>query len=191
MQSAQPVSRIKTLIPNGLTVFRLLTAGLLLVLCAVPASSSLLMAQVFAILGIASDKLDGTLARAWGAESDLGKRLESFADPLFGLAVGFYIYIQLDLPTVFVVAALVYIGIGTLGRILIALFTRELFYEKSQITRFGVGVTFVLLLMFLFQLPFREYVMWFMVVYGGIMCANYVRMEIQFIQQHRKTPPQK
>jgi len=46
-----------------------------------------------------TDMLDGFLARRWGVESKLGARLDSLADFVFVLAVGFKLFPWLKLPT--------------------------------------------------------------------------------------------
>ena len=46
-----------------------------------------------------TDMLDGFLARQWGVESKFGARLDSFADFVFVLAVGYKLFPYLKLPT--------------------------------------------------------------------------------------------
>lgn len=46
-----------------------------------------------------TDMLDGFLARRWGVESKFGARLDSLADFVFVLAVGFKLFPWLKLPT--------------------------------------------------------------------------------------------
>ena len=45
-----------------------------------------------------TDMLDGFLARRWGVESKFGARLDSLADFVFVLAVGYKLYPWLNLP---------------------------------------------------------------------------------------------
>ena len=47
-----------------------------------------------------TDMLDGFLARRWGVESKFGARLDSLADFVFILAVGYKFFPYLKLPTV-------------------------------------------------------------------------------------------
>ena len=47
-----------------------------------------------------TDMLDGFLARQWGVESKFGARLDSLADFVFVLAVGYKLYPWLKLPAV-------------------------------------------------------------------------------------------
>ena len=46
-----------------------------------------------------TDMLDGFLARRWGVESQFGARLDSLADLVFVLAVGYKLFPYLKLPT--------------------------------------------------------------------------------------------
>ena len=46
-----------------------------------------------------TDMLDGILARRWGVESKFGARLDSLADFVFVLAVGYKLFPWLKLPT--------------------------------------------------------------------------------------------
>ena len=46
-----------------------------------------------------TDMLDGFLARRWGVESKFGARLDSLADFVFVIAVGYKLFPWLKLPT--------------------------------------------------------------------------------------------
>ena len=46
-----------------------------------------------------TDMLDGFLARRWGVESKIGARLDSLADFVFVLAVGYKLFPYMKLPT--------------------------------------------------------------------------------------------
>ena len=54
---------------------------------------------VLYVIGGTTDMLDGFLARRWGVESKFGDRLDSLADFVFVLAVGFKLFPLLKLPT--------------------------------------------------------------------------------------------
>ena len=53
---------------------------------------------IYLIAGL-TDMLDGFLARRWGVESKLGARLDSLADFVFVIAVGYKLFPWLKLPT--------------------------------------------------------------------------------------------
>ena len=53
---------------------------------------------LYLIAGL-TDMLDGFLARRWGVESKLGARLDSLADFVFVLAVGYKLFPWLNLPS--------------------------------------------------------------------------------------------
>ena len=54
---------------------------------------------LYVIVGT-TDILDGYLARRWGVESKFGARLDSLADFVFVLAVGYKLFPWLKLPAV-------------------------------------------------------------------------------------------
>jgi len=53
----------------------------------------------FYVIGGTTDMLDGFLARRWGVESKFGARLDSLADFVFVIAVGYQLFPYLKLPT--------------------------------------------------------------------------------------------
>jgi len=55
---------------------------------------------VLYVIGGTTDMLDGFLARRWGVESKFGARLDSLADFVFVIAVGYKLFPLLKLPTV-------------------------------------------------------------------------------------------
>ena len=55
---------------------------------------------VLYVIAGTTDMLDGFLARRWGVESKFGARLDSLADLVFVLAVGFKLFPWLKLPVV-------------------------------------------------------------------------------------------
>ena len=80
-------------IPNILSVSRIVL-GLPLLLVEV---MTMPFWVLYAIAGI-TDMLDGFLARRWGVESKFGARLDSLADFVFVLAVGYKLFPWLKLP---------------------------------------------------------------------------------------------
>ena len=54
---------------------------------------------VLYVIGGTTDMLDGFLARRWGVESKFGARLDSLADFVFVIAVGYKLLPWLKLPT--------------------------------------------------------------------------------------------
>lgn len=170
--------------PNYLTITRFIISCIVGVLIFIP--DSLLIAQILITAGVVSDKLDGSLARLWDTESDLGKRLESITDPTFSLMSGIYILIHTDLPLYFFLYCFILFLITNLSRVYIKLKTGKLFYEKSQITRFGVGLIFIVILFYLYSLPYREWFLTPLMVMGAIGAMNYLRMMFLFMKRDRE-----
>jgi phosphatidylglycerophosphate synthase len=179
---------VKERIPNFLSVVRLLLALTVIGLYFIP--HPLFVAQIVITAGVVSDKLDGSLARLWKTESDLGKRLESVVDPTFAFLSVIYCLLFLGLPPLIFGLGSLILGIGVAGRLYIKWKTGKMFYEKSQITRFGVGMVFLVLLLYVFQAPYRDWFLWPILAYGVFAGANYARMMWQFLQRERgKRPP--
>ncbi len=92
IRDADGTPRQEFLIPNGLTLLRLTTAPLALepIWRFEVGSPAAIVAAVWLASSLASDSVDGVLARALGQRSDLGKTLDPLADiAIFGfLAVG-------------------------------------------------------------------------------------------------------
>lgn len=168
---------MKRYVPNGLSLLRLAIAGVITYLVIVP--YPLLYGQILFSAGIVSDKLDGTLARAFGVESELGKKLESVVDPLFSLAAGVYVLRYTDIPLYFIVTASIFLLLSFAARIFLLLIGKGFFYRKSRYVRLGVAITYCLGLLFIFQLPYREYVLVPALVYGIIGWLIYMRMILQ------------
>ena len=71
---------------------------------------------LYLIAGL-TDMLDGFLARRWGVESKFGARLDSLADFVFVIAVGYKLFPYLKLPT----ALWIMIGLIALVKIINAI----------------------------------------------------------------------
>ena len=80
-------------IPNLLSMSRIVLCLPLLLVDAM----TLPFWTLYVIAGL-TDMLDGFLARRWGVESKFGARLDSLADFLFVLAVGYKLFPWLKLP---------------------------------------------------------------------------------------------
>ncbi|MFH1426111.1 MAG: CDP-alcohol phosphatidyltransferase family protein [Candidatus Kerfeldbacteria bacterium] len=180
------VNKIKSTIPNALSVIRFLCGCSVIVLYFIP--HPILAVQILVLSGIVSDKLDGTLARFWKTESELGKKLESVIDPFFVTASLLYVLIFLDFPVLVAIIAGIMAAIPNVGRLYIKLRTGEFFYEKSQITRYGVGLAFILAVLYLFSVPYRDWVAWGLLLYGVVATVNYLKMMAAYMKKKKSTP---
>ncbi|OGY87452.1 MAG: hypothetical protein A2233_00870 [Candidatus Kerfeldbacteria bacterium RIFOXYA2_FULL_38_24] len=169
---------IKQYIPNGLSFFR---GGVTLVLVwLIFMPQSLLLAQAFFLAGLISDKLDGTLARLWQVESNLGKKIESLVDPAFCIISGIYVFVRTDIqPWVFWYGLTLIVTMSLL-RLFVSWHRKKLFYEKSPLTRYGVLITYILIFFYLFSVPYREMLLWVGIIYGLLVYLNYGKMLIKF-----------
>lgn len=170
-------------IPNVLSYGRLALSGVLLALSAIP--HEIILGQSLIVAGIISDKLDGSLARLLKSESDLGKRLESVADPAFGVAAALYTALHLGLPLIVFVFGAAFVVLANIGRSVVHMKTGKFFYQKSPLTRYGVGLGYVVIAFYVFAIPYREWVLWPVMAYGVIGTANYLRMMVAFVRAER------
>jgi len=161
-------------IPNSITLARAAIAVSIGVLVFVPHSISAV--QILAVVGILSDKIDGTLARLLHSESELGKKLESIVDPFFNLCLGVYIVITLPFPVAAFWLGVTLLGITIIGRTIVRARTHTFFYEKSAFTRYGTLTIYVVGVLYLFAIPYREWAVWLACIYGCMNTANYLRM---------------
>ena len=81
-------------IPNLLSMSRIVLCLPLLIVDAM----TIPFWVIYLIAGL-TDMLDGFLARRWGVESKFGGRLDSLADFVFVIAVGYKLFPYLKLPT--------------------------------------------------------------------------------------------
>ena len=132
--------------------------------------------SLFVVIGIITDKLDGSLARWWGVESETGKKLESVVDPLFLSMMVIYAVRFHGLPIWFIVVSGVFFLSMTAIRSWVSWKTKQLFYKKSPITRYGVGGGYLLLLWYVFHWPGKEIVLYVMTAVGVVMWFNYGRL---------------
>lgn len=171
-------------VPNALSILRLILSVVLGGLAFFTAP--LWIAQSVFVLGIVSDKLDGTLARAWKGESELGKKLESIVDPLFATSAAIFLFLRLDFPQWIFLFALTLCFLGLALRAVCSLIAKKLFYEKSPITRYGVGLAYVVLFLYFFHIPYREWLLWPVAVYAIIVFLNYMFMMVRFTLRNQK-----
>ncbi|MCW1930549.1 MAG: CDP-alcohol phosphatidyltransferase family protein [Candidatus Kerfeldbacteria bacterium] len=171
-------------IPNSITGLRAVCA--LYIACALFVPSLAWLVPAVALIGVLSDKLDGTLARILNAQTVLGKRLESVVDPLFSVCGGVYVLLRTDFPVGFFWYGLILFILTSLPRFYIYLRYKKFFSEKSEITRFSTALIFLTILLYIFQVPYREYLVYIETVLGTLTCINYVRLQMRFIEKQKR-----
>jgi len=93
----------KTIIPNSLTMLNLVMG------CAALLAQDIQDAFIFVLIAAFADLLDGLVARAIGAASEMGKQLDSLADVVsFGVVPAFWLYRLLQ-PELKIWAALAFL----------------------------------------------------------------------------------
>jgi len=78
--------RLHLIVPNLITLFRLLLIPVFVILLISPTDQRLLIATIVFIVAAFTDYLDGVLARRWGAISNFGKLLDPLADKILVMA---------------------------------------------------------------------------------------------------------
>lgn len=172
------------MLPNFITGFRAVCAVYILAAVFMPALQPAV--AVIALLGVISDKLDGTLARALNAQSILGKRLESVVDPLFSTCGGIYILVRTDFPLGFFWYGLILFLIVSSPRIFIYARYKQFFSEKSEITRISTALIFITILLYLFHIPYREHFLYIETMWGTFTGINYVKLQMQFMEKQKR-----
>lgn len=173
------MDRLRAAIPNALSLLRLCITGVIAALFFMP--HPLWLVQTLAVCGIVTDKLDGTLARLWRTESERGKKLESIIDPLFLFVTVLYLVRFTNFPMIIFAIGTAFACIGTLARIVTSKKAGRHFYAKSPVTRIGVGLGYLLIVCYLFQIPYREWLLWPTVAYAAIVLINYIRLMQRFL----------
>ena len=174
---------VRSHIPNGLSVLRIGIAVGIAGLAVV--EHPLWLGQVLIVAGLVSDKLDGSMARWWKVESETGKKLESIADPFFSFCSAIYITAVLDFPSlVFWISTALLIAVSC-ARVVFKMKYKQLFYKKSPITRGAVGLIYLVLALYVFQVPYREWLVWPVFILGCGALMNYVRMIVATAHEFR------
>jgi phosphatidylglycerophosphate synthase len=176
---------MKKHIPNTLSLIRLCLAVAVLILAFFEDAAGL--GPWLFVIAVVSDKLDGSLARLWNVESELGKKLESTIDPILASAGVLYLVVHTDFPLWFIGVSGALLLIATAGRLWIKMKTGTIFYEKSQLTRYGVGLLYLIILFYLFTWPGRQWLLSFGMVVGVTGFLNYCRM--MFVSARRSNNP--
>ncbi len=174
-------------IPNSLSILRIGIGAVIAGLVMMP--HPLWLAQTLVVTGLVSDKLDGSLARWWKVESETGKKLESIADPFFSFCSAIYITAALDFPSlVFWVSTGLLLAVSG-ARVIFKMKYKQLFYKKSPITRGAVGLVYLVLALYIFQVPYREWLVWPVFIFGCGACVNYVRMFVLTVRELNTAHP--
>jgi cardiolipin synthase len=108
---------LKKILPNALSVFRLVDAILLFVLWKFSLKNSIFILLIF--LGILSDFLDGFLARRLKATSRLGAILDPVADKVFVNTLFLLLYLEKLIPFYFLFAVILRDVLIILGAVIL------------------------------------------------------------------------
>lgn len=73
--------KMKVLIPNILTVTRVILSPIIIFLCVAKKNE---IALAFVVIACVTDLFDGKLARKWNTVTELGAKLDAFCDKIFG-----------------------------------------------------------------------------------------------------------
>jgi CDP-diacylglycerol--glycerol-3-phosphate 3-phosphatidyltransferase len=146
-------------IPNLITIYRLLAFPLILYF-AIAGKESLF--AIFLIINLVSDAIDGFIARRFNMETEIGAKLDSFADNLTYVLVfvGIYIF-KLEELLPYKVSFLIFIGILLLTVVLSLVKFGKFPSLHMYITKIGgyiQGAFFICLFTIGFVTPFYYFV---------------------------------
>ncbi len=132
-------------IPNILTMFRILLIPLLIHFCLMDISIYVL---IIFILSMASDVLDGYIARKFNLTSDVGKVLDPLADKLTMIAFVLCLLIQGLFPLwilLFIVIKENLLGFATLFLLKKDIVVYSNFWGKASTCIFSMGIMFAII----------------------------------------------
>lgn len=116
-----------------------------------------------AVIIIASDKLDGTLARKFRVESKTGEFLDSFADTAFVLLTWFFFYIKGTFGLFLLILLLLPRPLSGIGYAVKRVNTKTWDLRHLQANRIGAVLNFAAILWLLAGLPCEQAMLWIMV----------------------------
>jgi len=160
-------------IPNLVTCYRILSAIALFIFTFVTPRRWVVL--VVYLTGLASDKIDGTLARWLKKETPLGLRLEPIADFMLVYAILLYLSFHTDFPTWLLWLAT---GVMVLGGFITIIRTllgkKEYYVPNFPEAKFMVFLFHLTAVLFLFSLPFRFLALWLTIAGGVITFISYL-----------------
>lgn len=137
---------------------------------------------ILALVIIASDKLDGTLARKFKIASKLGALLDSIADSLFVLFSWFLFYFQGFYNFTFLIILMLPRFLMGASVLFYSLQKQEWNLEHTLGNKLGAVVNFIAILWLLSELPYGKDILWVMIV------INYLALGFSLIQRYKKLP---
>lgn len=163
------VAKVKKIIPNLITTFRLLSVvtGFVLFL-----NGKVLLAVLVYILGSVSDAFDGYFARKWNAQSTFGGLLDAASDKLYAFSIiillllnhNYLILIIFGLELVIVIIN--YLSAKQNGSV-----------HTERVGKFKMTFEFILLIVSLLEIKYKFmiypfFLLFFLTVYFQIECIN-------------------
>ncbi|MDH5716940.1 MAG: CDP-alcohol phosphatidyltransferase family protein [Spirochaetia bacterium] len=120
-------------------------------------------AAVIGFIMVLTDYFDGFLARRLGQETPLGQYLDPVADKITIISVAFMLYEYKDYPLWIIVVVIIREIIGTFGGGYL-LIKREILGRPNYWGKGGVAMAALSGLMYVLELPYREYTIYSMAV---------------------------
>ena len=160
-------------IPNLVTCYRIISAIALFIFTFFTPRRWVVL--VVYLTGLASDKIDGTLARWLKKETPLGLRLEPVADSLLVYAILLYLTFHSDFPGWILWIASGVLVVGAFFTIIRTLLGKKEYYVPDfPEAKFMVFLFHLTAIMFLFSLPGRFLALWLTIAGGGVTFISYL-----------------
>jgi len=171
-------------LPNIISLLRLFVSVFIFI--AAFFDIKIIIVQVFYVVFALSDKADGMIARRFKMETRLGFILEPIADGALIFASIFFITLKTDFPQQLLLYAINIFLFGLIFSLLVYLFTKKWFSFVLPINRAAVFLSHVLIVFFIFSLPYRQEFAFFAFYLGLVFFAYYIVKMLQFTLKNWK-----
>lgn len=150
-------------IPNVITSYRLFMAPVILYFII---SGQEYLFAIFLVINLLTDVIDGYIARRFKMETEIGARLDAFADYFTYVLVfiGLFVFKLNDL-TPYLVSALIFIGMLVLT-VIVSLIRFRKFHSYHTIIEKSGGYVQAIFFICLFTIGFIAPLYYFMIIFG-------------------------
>lgn len=172
-------------IPNLVTLARIFLSLVIFVLLVTDYKIDLIK-WIF-LAGVATDTLDGQLARLFRQITRLGIVLEPIADTLLVFATVLFIAFRMDFPIWIFVIYLIIFFIGFLNLLAIYIIKKKWFAEKLVASEVSIFFIYATGIFYLFDWRGKFYLAFFSVILGLISLIDFLRHLFRFNKKLART----
>lgn len=151
-------------LPNLISFFRIL-AAITILIAAIIREIHLWVAILY-LAAVASDKIDGVVARFFKKRTRLGQILEPIADSILSYAVVTYLYLNLTFPKLIFYTAIILLIFGAAMNVYFYLKRRKWYIPSLDSSRVALVVLYTAGVFYFFNLPYK-----IIFVYIALVCG--------------------